>query len=228
MASPPSPHSPSTQHPAHALLSRAHSPTTTQRIFDERVSQRPLLLRPSSPEISARATRRKALAQKKALEKRRSALKPRPLSAAEKRKLGLYDIPKEQRVYKVYEGLHSLWLGYIREILGLKGSGSNGSGSGIQYITPNGAGPLLASADMHGALVRVTRSKCVSRVGLRGIVIRDSKSAFEIITKENQIKCEQEFEDEDAEMLIFCDSNSKRKDEFPDRDSLGDAGRSTA
>ena len=95
-------------------------------------------------------------------------------------------------MYKVYEGLHSLWLGYIREILGLKGSGS-GSGSGIQYITPNGAGPLLASADMHGALVRVTRSKCVSRVGLRGIVIRDSKSAFEIITTENQVKCEQEF-----------------------------------
>ncbi|KAF2200097.1 ribonuclease-like protein P complex subunit Pop4 [Delitschia confertaspora ATCC 74209] len=170
-------------HPAHALLRRAHSPDTASTLFQDRASQKPLPLRPSSPDLSARASRRKYKDQKKALAKRRSTLKPRPLSAAQTRKLCIYEIPAEQRKYSIYEPLHNLWLGYIREILGL-----SEKGNGSAYITPSGAGPLLASADMHGALLEVVRSKCVSRVGLRGIVVRDSKFVFDIITKKNEIK----------------------------------------
>lgn len=179
---------PAITHPAHTILSRAHSPETALNLFEERAVQKPLVIRPSSPEPSARALRQKAAAQKKALAKRRKALKPRPLSASEKRKLGLFEIPAEQRRYAIYEPLHKLWLDYIREILGLH-QDSAGNGRPSYYINPSAAGPQLASADMHGALVKVVRSKCVSRVGLQGIVIRDSKFVFDIITSKNQVKC---------------------------------------
>lgn len=50
------------------------------------------------------------------------------------------------------------------------------------------AAAKLCSADFHGAELEVVRSRCVSRVGVRGIVVKDSKFAFEIITKSDTRK----------------------------------------
>ena len=71
----------------------------------------------------------------------------------------------------------------MREVLGV-----NDASKGI-LITPNASGQILATADMHGALVTVVRSRCVSRVGLEGIIVRDTRFTFEIITKNNVVKC---------------------------------------
>lgn len=46
----------------------------------------------------------------------------------------------------------------------------------------------LVSADFHGAELEVVRSRCVSRVGVRGIVVRDSKFVFQVITRRNELK----------------------------------------
>ncbi|KAI4868002.1 ribonuclease P protein subunit p29 [Hypoxylon rubiginosum] len=160
----------------HELLSRAHSPDSTNRIFSEKIQHRPLFLKSTSPPPSsnARDARRKARAEK---QKRAKALKPKPLSSRERRRLGLYDVPKEGQKYAVFEPLNRLWLGYVREILGSE-----------VYSGGQGAAAKLAAADFHGAEVEVERSGCPSRVGIRGIVIKDSRFVFEIITKRNQIK----------------------------------------
>lgn len=71
----------------------------------------------------------------------------------------------------------------MREVLGLNDAARN------VLVTPNASGQLLATADMHGALVSVVRSRCVSRVGLEGIIVRDTRFTFEIITKNNAVKC---------------------------------------
>lgn len=67
-------------------------------------------------------------------------------------------------------------------------AGVGGDGLGA---TPSSAGPgplvgeltlsKLAAADLHGALVTVVRSRCVSRVGIRGIVVRDRRGVLEIV-----------------------------------------------
>ncbi|KAK4191918.1 putative rRNA and tRNA processing protein [Podospora australis] len=159
-----------------ALLSRAHVPDEANRIFTEKVQQRPLFLAPTSPPPSdAREARRRA--QEKAKAQRKKAIKPKPLSAAQRRKLGIYHIPREGQKYALFEPLHHLWLGYILEILGNE-----------VYTGGEGAAAKIASADFHGSGVEVVRSGCVSRVGIKGIVIKDSKFAFEIITPKNQIK----------------------------------------
>jgi len=69
----------------------------------------------------------------------------------------------------------------MREILGARvmvGSAAVGEGEKAK----------LCSADYHGAEVEVVRSRCVSRVGVRGIVVKDSKFVFEIVTKGNGVK----------------------------------------
>lgn len=166
-----------------AILSRAFSPETAATHYNERIAKRPLPIRATSPTPSARATRRKALNERKEKAQKRNTQKPRPLSAAQKRKLGLNEIPKDQQRYEIYVPLHNLWLGYMREILGLSSNTDR-----KVFVTPGSAGQMLASADMHGAKLRVVRSRCVSRVGLEGIVVRDTRFTFEVVTRGNTVK----------------------------------------
>ncbi|EAT78680.1 ribonuclease P protein subunit [Parastagonospora nodorum] len=165
-----------------ALLERAFSPDTAASHYTERLLKRPLTIRATSPTPSARAIRRRTLNESKEKTRKQSKQKPRPLSAAQKRKLCLNEIPKEQQKYSIYEPLHNLWLGYMREILCVNDA------QRPVYLTPASSGQMLASADMHGALLRIVRSRCVSRVGLEGIVVRDTRFTFEIITKNNVVK----------------------------------------
>lgn len=169
-------------HIAHTLLTRAHSPTTASAIFADKVLHKPLHLRPTSPDPNsqdARAKRRLVRLRKKEHARRRQ--KPKPLSAREKRILGVYEIPKEQQKYEIYVPLHKLWVGYMWEILGL----GDREGS---YVTAQSGGGKLASADFHGAEVQVVRSSCVGRVGCKGIVVKDTKFTFEIITPNNKLR----------------------------------------
>ncbi|XP_038224284.1 ribonuclease P protein subunit p29 isoform X6 [Dermochelys coriacea] len=46
----------------------------------------------------------------------------------------------------------------------------------------------LLKADLHGAIVTVTKSKCPSYVGITGIILQEMKHIFKIITKEDKLK----------------------------------------
>ncbi|MCJ1391338.1 hypothetical protein MMC18_004201 [Xylographa bjoerkii] len=169
-------------HIAYQILSQAHIPAEAHNIFKDKVLHKPLNLRPTSPDPNsqdARARRRLQRLRKKEHLRRRQ--KPKPLTAKEKRVLGIYDIPKEDQRYEIYEPLHRMWVGYMWEILGLK-DGEHA------YVTAQSAGPKLASADYHGAELEVVRSRCVGRVGCKGIVVKDTKFTFEMITKCNTLR----------------------------------------
>jgi ribonuclease P protein subunit POP4 len=158
------------------LLSRAHSPDTVDRIYSDKIQHRTLHLRPSSPPptlVNARAARRRTRQQAKEKKKQ----KPQPLSARQRRQLGLQDIPRDGPKYEVYEPLNKLWTSYIHEILG----------SDISNGGPNAAAKL-SSAEFHGARVEVVRSGCPSRVGITGIVVRDRRFVMEVVTKKKGVK----------------------------------------
>lgn len=189
------------------LLERAHSPTTAAQIHATKFVHKPLHLLPTTSKDNKATTPKKAATdsaaagttdartlrreQRKAqtLEKQAARKKGKgsragrvkPLSAAEKRKLCLYEIPKAERKYEIYTGLNRLWCKYIREILGLKNPSYG-------YVTGASGGAVLASADFHGAEVEVVRGRCVGRVGTRGIVVRDTMFTFVVITKANEVK----------------------------------------
>lgn len=158
------------------LLARAHSPDSVERIYSEKIQYRTLHLRPTSPPpatTNARAARRR----KRQQEKEQKKQKPAPLSSRDRRRLGLYDIPRDGQKYDIYEPLNKLWLGYIREVLG----------SDV-YVGGPVAAAKLASAEFHGAHVEVVRSRCPGRVGTAGIVVRDRKFVMEIITRKRGLK----------------------------------------
>jgi ribonuclease P protein subunit POP4 len=158
-----------------SLLARGHSPDSAARLFADKIQHRTLHLHPSSPTPNGRDERRRARVKQE--KSRKKALKPRPLSARQRKKLALYDVPKKGQKYCIFEPLHQLWLGYVREILGNE-----------IYTGGQGAAAKLSSADFHGAHVEVVRSRCVSRVGVKGIVIKDTRFVLEVITRENQTK----------------------------------------
>ena len=74
-----------------------------------------------------------------------------------------------------------MWLGYMREILGIK------EGERF-YMTAQSAGSKLASADFHGAEVTVVRSRAIGMLGLKGIVVKDTRFTFQVITTRNELK----------------------------------------
>ncbi|KAK5110836.1 hypothetical protein LTR62_005547 [Meristemomyces frigidus] len=169
------------EHVAESLLKRAHSPDTASTILREKVKQRPLLLRPTSPDPTANPRSKRQYERQQKANKARKSNKPKPLSAKQKRALCIYEIPKEKRKYAVYAPLHRMWCDYMREILDLKDGKRN-------FVDANIAGPVLVSADYHGALVEVVRSRCHSRIGRKGIVVKDTKFTFEIVTESDDLK----------------------------------------
>lgn len=177
-------------HPAHALLSRAHSPGTAQALFTDRIKNKPLILRPTSPPPSNNRQRRRL----ERLKKREYFLrkqKPRPLSAKEKRVTGVHDLNRERGEcrWEVYEGLNRLWTGYVWEVLGLRARAVNGDNVvGMKVVTAQSHGALLASLDYHGAEVEVVRCSCVGRIGTRGIVVRDTKFTLVVVTRKDEVR----------------------------------------
>lgn len=208
------------EHIAESLLRRAHSPETADTIFRERVKQRPLLLRPTSPDPAQNARAKRQYERMKKQRAQQKSKKAKPLSAKQKRALNVYEIPKEQQKYAIYEPLHKMWCGYMREVLGL----ADGKRT---HVDAQDAGPFLASADYHGALMEVVRSRCSSRVGLMGIVVKDTRFTFELVTKENVVKtCPKEhtmfrfqvpLEDEAKRPLEFEILGSMFEQRAPDR-----------
>ncbi|KAL4919827.1 hypothetical protein BDW62DRAFT_34765 [Aspergillus aurantiobrunneus] len=181
-------------HIAQSLLNRAHSPDTAESIFTERVKQKPLHLRPTSPTpADNRCRRRLHRIRKKDYFLRHQ--KPKPLSAREKRESGIYKLPKEECKYETFRGLNQMWAEYMREVLDL-GPGSGGwraqqqnqKGGDGKLVTALSHGSKLVSADFHGAEVEIVRSRCSGRVGLKGMVVRDTKFTFVVVTEGDEVK----------------------------------------
>lgn len=166
---------------AHQLLRRAHSPSTAERLFTEKALHKPLLLQPTVGGTDKRALRRHVRLRKKAYYLGKQ--KPKPLSAKEKRTLGLHQLDRARGEYRheIYKGLHRLWCGYLAEVLGLDSDPN-------KTITAASHGSLLSSADFHGAELEVVRCACPGRVGIKGIVVRDTKFTFAIVTERDEVK----------------------------------------
>ncbi|KAL4794530.1 hypothetical protein BDV19DRAFT_399340 [Aspergillus venezuelensis] len=174
-------------HIAQTLLSRAHSPDTAETLFTERIKQKPLHLRPTSPTPSDNRSRRRLhrLRQKEYFLRHQ---KPKPLSAREKRESGIYKLPKEECKYEIFKGLNGMWGEYMREMLDLGPGGMGWRAPTPTLVSALSHGSKLVSADFHGAEMEVVRSRCAGRVGIKGIVVRDTKFTFVVVTEGDEVK----------------------------------------
>ena len=88
------------------------------------------------------------------------------------KQLGLHEVPKCAK-YSDFLPLHSLWLQYIS--------------SSFNSVTLK-ADEKLLKIDFHGAEFSVRNSKCKSYIGLKGIVVKETKNMIIIITKSDEVK----------------------------------------
>nr|XP_008526508.1 PREDICTED: ribonuclease P protein subunit p29 [Equus przewalskii] len=141
-------------------------------------------LKRSTPRMSQQARedqlQRKAVVLEYCTRRKRKERKrkSRGLSARQRRALRLFDIKPEQQRYSLFLPLHELWKQYIRDLC-----------NGLKPDTqPQLIQAKLLKADLHGAIVSVTKSKCPSYVGVTGILLQETKHVFKIITKEDRLK----------------------------------------
>ncbi|PYH83802.1 hypothetical protein BO82DRAFT_400201 [Aspergillus uvarum CBS 121591] len=230
---------PKNQHIAQTLLLRAHSPDTATTLFTERIKQKPLYVRPTSPTPEDNRHRRRLhrLRRKDYFLRHQ---KPRPLSARERRAHPeVFGVPtsraranakhkhKHQNQnqnhnqteseaqgdsgagdtgagaageykYATFKGLHALWVEYMLSVLDLKDPRSK---TGC-VVTPSSHGSKLVSCDYHGAEVEVVRSRCASRVGLRGIVVRDGMFAFTVVGEGDQVTWQGQAQDQQKKLVF--------------------------
>ena len=187
----PKPATPSSD-PVLSLLHFAHptSPTTAAQIYRDKLQHKHVPLLPTPKPKDNREGRRLQRLRKKEYYFKHA--KAKPLSARRKRELGVHELRKEEIRYEVYEGLNQLWGGYMREVLGFTQDISNASmnananakamaSTSSRQITAQSHGSLIASADFHGASIEVVRSRCAGYVGVKGIVVRETKFTFVIV-----------------------------------------------
>jgi len=87
----------------------------------------------------------------------------------------LFQFPKESLQYSLYEPMNSVWTQYFADILGPNPK--------EDHICAK-----ILKADLNGALVCVEKSICESNVGIKGIILQETRKTVRIITKENKLK----------------------------------------
>jgi len=111
------------------------------------------------------------------------------LTAKERRKLGLFRLPKRGLSYASFKPLHDLWLHYMKELLDLKGLEASGWSPNLnEESRQQQLQTRLCRADLHGALVKVTMASCPNHVGVEGLVIMETKNTLQIIGKDNKLR----------------------------------------
>nr|SVE70765.1 EOG090X0GV5 [Daphnia similis]SVE71394.1 EOG090X0GV5 [Daphnia similis]SVE72027.1 EOG090X0GV5 [Daphnia similis]SVE72654.1 EOG090X0GV5 [Daphnia similis] len=115
-----------------------------------------------------------------AKENKKTRTRKKALTSIEKRRLGLHKLPKTGIKYKACAPLHQLWVEYMENFLELENS-ANAANKDLLY-------QRIAKADYHGCLLMVTRSKCPSYIGAKGIIVLETKNTFQIICEDDQLR----------------------------------------
>eukprot|EP00092_Neocalanus_flemingeri_P034268 GFUD01037265.1.p2 GENE.GFUD01037265.1~~GFUD01037265.1.p2 ORF type:complete len:230 (+),score=65.68 GFUD01037265.1:838-1527(+) len=129
-------------------------------------------------------------AQKSKQKKNKPARKSRQyLTAKERRALGLYRLPKKGLKYSSFLPLHTLWTGYMEELLDLASLEKGGWSPNLNEETRQLQLQMrICRADLHGASVKVVGANCSTHMGVEGIVAMETKNTIQIISKDNTLR----------------------------------------
>ncbi|XP_035917837.1 ribonuclease P protein subunit p29-like [Anopheles stephensi] len=116
------------------------------------------------------------------------------LSRKEIKELGLYTLPPDTVKYADALKLHRVWRGYYQTI--------------FPEMQPDVTDPeydkviaSLLKADYHGAKIQIVRSKQSSVVGMKGIVVLDTKGTFKMVSKDDKLRT---IPKRDSQFEVIC------------------------
>jgi len=132
--------------------------------------------------------------------------KPQPkrkgkyLTAHERRNLGLNRLPKSGGLkYAEFNELNKMWEEYMRDLLGwkehqtsLNSNDENKKKSNKQKKIINIGDEQfrmrICRADFHGALIKITKSRVPSQLGLQGYVAMETRNTIQLLTDKDAVK----------------------------------------
>lgn len=128
-----------------------------------------------------------------------SKRKGKYLTAHERRKLGLNRLPKSGGLkYCDCLELNQMWEGYMRDVLGWKDQSPNAiipnksrnenKSDKILNIGDEQFRMRICRADFHGALVKITKSRVPSQIGVQGYVVMETRNTLQLLTDKDLIK----------------------------------------
>ncbi|KAL1947747.1 hypothetical protein VTO73DRAFT_13471 [Trametes versicolor] len=160
--------------------------TNPAQAYASRVEGRQILLDNPARESKAKMAREEQRAKRVSERARKAA---GVISKKEGQQKGLWRLRKEETKYQLFLPLHSLWLGYMSELLSLSVQPAT-IPENAAAVMPSAAGmhSKLLKADFHGAVLTVRQSKNPCLVGLSGIVVHETENAFKMITQKDQLK----------------------------------------
>ncbi|KAI0361994.1 RNase P/MRP p29 subunit [Trametes cingulata] len=160
--------------------------TDPAQAYASRVEGRQILLDNPARESKAKKAREEQRAKRTSERARKAA---GIMGKREGERRAVWKLRKEEAKFQLFTPLHSLWLGYMTELLSLSPQPA-GTASDPAAAVPSAAGmhAKLIKADFHGAVVTVRRSKNPCLVGLSGIVVHETENAFKVITQKDQLK----------------------------------------
>ncbi|XP_034949838.1 ribonuclease P protein subunit p29 [Chelonus insularis] len=109
------------------------------------------------------------------------------LSSRQRKRIGIKTIGLNTKLkYADFLPLKKLWLQYVLKTLEIDDFCKLPvSPTDPQWETMN---LKLMRADLHGADMAVVKSKCPSLIGIRGILIQETKNAFRVIGEDNTVR----------------------------------------
>lgn len=133
------------------------------------------------------------------IKKPQSKRKGKYLTAHERRNLGLNRLPKSGGLkYAEHHELNQMWEDYMRDLLGwkdhkiaIKSNNVKRNQNKSKKIINIGDEQLrmrICRADFHGALIKVTKSRVPSQLGLQGYVAMETRNTIQILTDKDMVK----------------------------------------
>ena len=101
------------------------------------------------------------------------------LTSSDIKEKKLFEIGTEGHTYTDYLPLKELWEGYMKDLIDFPK---------LTERNLETAKSKICKCDLHGCEINVERSKCVTYVGTTGILLKESKNMFTLITCDNLIK----------------------------------------
>ncbi|XP_057779041.1 ribonuclease MRP protein subunit POP4 isoform X2 [Salvia miltiorrhiza] len=86
------------------------------------------------------------------------------MSLKQHKSIGSFDLPKEFHNFNIFKPMHEKWKSYVHQLLRIVGKGQ--------------LAQCFLNADLHGAII----------LGLHGIMVRETKETFGIVTQDNKFK----------------------------------------
>lgn len=112
--------------------------------------------------------------------KRKNLKKRNPLTCRQKKELKLYKLNDTvPRSYENFLLMNKLWQQYINKTFLTEN---------LDFINEDSILNVLKHADLHGAILKVVKSKCKNLISISGIVLQEKRNVFVLLTKNNVLK----------------------------------------